>query len=76
MKKRNDHIRFLPDPRASDLSVRFVEYLNIEPGESETIQFQRGNTYVKIKENVRNKDIYLCSDSGINANDSFMELLF
>ncbi len=76
MKKRNDHIRIFAGSSSIGFVRKICEYLNIEPGESETFHFSEGNTYVKIKENVRNKDIYLVQTVGLNANDSFMELLF
>ena len=37
---------------------------------------REGNTYVKILENVRRKDVYLVQTIGFDANDAFMELLF
>jgi ribose-phosphate pyrophosphokinase len=76
MKYDNSQIRIF----AGSASVNFVEkmcqYLKIEPGRSDTFHFQEGNTYVKILENVREKDIYLVQAIGLNANDSFVELLF
>jgi ribose-phosphate pyrophosphokinase len=65
---------------AGSSSIEFVAkmcfYLGIVPGKSETVHFQEGNVYVKILENVRNKDIYLVQTIGIDPNNSFVELLF
>jgi len=76
MEKKNEQIRIF----AGSSSIEFVEkmcrYLGTERGDSKTFHFREGNTYVKIEENVRNKDVYLVQTVGLNANDSFVELLF
>ena len=65
---------------AGSSSIEFVKkmcnYLEILPGECEILHFQEGNIYVKILENVRNKDIYLVQTIGLSPNNSFVELLF
>lgn len=76
MENRNDRIRIFAGSSSERFVKKMCRYLNIEPGESETFHFSEGNTYVKIKENVRNKDVYIVQTIGLNANDSFMELLF
>ncbi|HEY4787909.1 MAG TPA: ribose-phosphate diphosphokinase [Bacteroidales bacterium] len=65
---------------AGSSSVHFLDkmcgYLEILPGNSESFHFSEGNSYVKILENVREKDIYIVETIGLNANDSLVELLF
>jgi len=65
---------------AGSSSVNFAEkmcrYLGAELGKSQTIKFSEGNTFVKILEKVRDKDVYIVQTIGVNPNDDFMELLF
>lgn len=65
---------------AGSSSVSFAEkmckHLGIELGRSQTIHFSEGNTFVKIHEKVRDKDVYIVQSIGLRPNDDFMELLF
>ena len=76
MNQRNEQIKIFAGSSSIDFVKKICDYLKIEPGKSETFHFQEGNIYVKILENVREKDIYLVQTIGLNANDSFVELLF
>src|ERR1035437_348025 len=76
MDQDNSQIKIFVGSSSIDFVNKICHYLNIVPGKSETFHFQEGNIYVKILENVREKDIYLVQTIGINANDSFVELLF
>jgi phosphoribosylpyrophosphate synthetase len=69
-------IKIFAGSSSIDFVTRMCRYLNIQSGKSETFHFPDGNIYVKILENVRNKDVYLVQTIGLNANDSFVELLF
>ena len=51
-------------------------YLGTELGRGETIRFSDGNTFVKVLEKVRDKDVYVIQTIGLNPNEEFMELLF
>ncbi|AGC68393.1 ribose-phosphate pyrophosphokinase Prs [Thermoclostridium stercorarium subsp. stercorarium DSM 8532] len=65
---------------AGSSSINFAEkmckYLGTELGKSQAIKFSEGNTFVKILEKVRDKDVYIVQTIGLNPNDDFMELLF
>ncbi len=65
---------------AGTASLNFAEkmcsYLKTEPGQAQVITFSEGNTFVKILEKVRDKDVYIVQTIGLNPNDGFMELLF
>lgn len=65
---------------AGSASVGFAErmcrYLGTELGKAQTIVFTEGNTFVKIQEQVRDKDVYIVQSIGRRPNDDFMELLF
>jgi ribose-phosphate pyrophosphokinase len=50
--------------------------LGVEGGQSQTITFSEGNTFVKILEKVRDKDVYVVQSIALHPNDEFMELLF
>jgi ribose-phosphate pyrophosphokinase len=76
MDVKNSRIKVFAGSSSIDFVGRMCGYLNIQPGKSESFHFPEGNSYVKILENVRNKDIYLVQTIGLNANDSFIELLF
>lgn len=58
------------------LTARICDYLQIEPGKNETLRFSEGNTFVRILENVRGRQVYLVQSTVFPANDNFMELLF
>lgn len=55
---------------------KMCSYLGTELGKSQTIKFSEGNTFVKILEKVRDKDVYIVQTIGMSPNDEFMELLF
>ena len=65
---------------AGSASARFAgemcRYLGTEIGQSEKIEFSEGNTFVKIHEKVRDKDVFIVQTIGVHPNDDFMELLF
>jgi ribose-phosphate pyrophosphokinase len=52
------------------------KYLGVPQGKTEVITFSEGNTYVKISDHVRGKEVYLVQPIGQNANNDFVELLF
>lgn len=55
---------------------KLCNYLNIPLSPSRVINFSEGNTYVKIDEPVRGKDVFLVQSMGLHANDEFTEILF
>lgn len=55
---------------------RICNYLGSELGKSKVITFSEGNTYVKVEETVRNKDVYLVQSIGLRPNEEFTEILF
>ncbi len=65
---------------AGSASISFAEkmcgYLGVERGQSQTIVFSEGNTFVRIHEKVRDKDVFIVQSIGLHPNDDFMELLF
>jgi ribose-phosphate pyrophosphokinase len=76
MRNSDDEIKIFSGSASRDFANKMCGYLQVAPGKSESFHFSEGNIYVKIEENVREKEIYLVQTIGFNANNSFMELLF
>jgi ribose-phosphate pyrophosphokinase len=55
---------------------RMCEYLGCDLGDSEVITFSDGNLFVRVKETVRDKDVYVIQPIGMNPNNEFVEILF
>ena len=55
---------------------KMCKYLGNDLGDSEVINFSDGNTFLRIKETVRNKDVYVVQPIGMNPNNEFVEILF
>src|SRR6266540_3401576 len=58
------------------LTLKICEYLNVPPAAGEVLRFSEGNLFVRVKENVRGRRVYLVQSTVFPANDNFMELLF
>ncbi len=58
------------------LTRRICEYLHVQPSAGEVLRFSEGNLFVRIKENVRGRRVYIVQSTVFPANDNFMELLF
>ena len=57
------------------LARKICRYLGVEPGRAEVFQFANENIFVKILENVREKDVFLVQPTSHPVNQSIMELL-
>jgi len=57
------------------LAKRITQYLEIPLGNMEIRSFSDGETYVKINENVRGRDVFLVQPVSPPANENLMELL-
>ena len=55
---------------------RICSYMGRPLGSSEVIKFSEGNTFVRINETVRDRDVFLVQPIGMNSNDEFVEILF
>ncbi|HEY0443035.1 MAG TPA: ribose-phosphate pyrophosphokinase-like domain-containing protein, partial [Candidatus Limnocylindrales bacterium] len=58
-----------------DLARKICRYLGTEPGKLEVFQFANENIFVKILDNVREKDVFLIQPTSHPVNQSIMELL-
>jgi ribose-phosphate pyrophosphokinase len=50
--------------------------LRVRPGGNSTMHFSEGNTFVRVGENVRGKDVFFVQSLSFPVNDHFMETLF
>jgi ribose-phosphate pyrophosphokinase len=58
-----------------DLARKISRYLASEPGRAEVFQFANENIFVKILDNVREKDVFVVQPTCRPVNQSIMELL-
>ena len=57
------------------LAASVVEYLGIPPGKIEVFKLSNDNIFVRILENIRQRDVFLIQGFSIPVNDNLMELL-
>ena len=58
------------------LTRQICEYLGVPQGQGQVLRFSEGNLFVRVKENVRGRHVYVVQSTAYPANDNFMELLF
>jgi ribose-phosphate pyrophosphokinase len=58
------------------LTSKICDYLQVQPAAGEVLRFSDGNLFVRVKENVRGRRVYIVQSTVFPANDNFMELLF
>ncbi len=58
-----------------ELARKIAHWLNTEPGQAEVFQFANENIFVRILDNVREKDVFLVQPTSRPVNQSIMELL-
>lgn len=57
------------------LTEEICDYLGIQPGRVDLFQFANSNTFVRLQESVRGKDVFVVQPTGAPTNDNLMELL-
>jgi ribose-phosphate pyrophosphokinase len=57
------------------LAQSVCDYLNIPIGEAEVFKFSNDNTFVRILENIRQRDVFIIQSICTPVNDNLMELL-
>lgn len=55
---------------------RMCRYMGRRLGSSEVITFSEGNTFVRVNESVRDRDVFLVQPIGMHSNNEFVEILF
>lgn len=58
------------------ITAAICRQLKVRPGRCETTFFSEGNTFVRVGENVRGKDVFFIQSLSYPVNDHFMEILF
>jgi ribose-phosphate pyrophosphokinase len=58
-----------------DLARKIAHWLGTEPGQAEVFQFANENIFVRILDNVREKDVFVVQPTCRPVNQSIMELL-
>ena len=59
-----------------ELTRNICAHLDIEPAAGEVLRFSEGTLFVRVKQNVRGRRVYVVQSTVYPTNDSFMELLF
>ena len=75
MQRRNDELKVFAGTAHEQLAEDVCSYLNISVGESNVFKFSNDNTFVQIRENVRQRDVFLIQPFAYPVNDRIMELL-
>jgi ribose-phosphate pyrophosphokinase len=71
----SDHFDIYTGNANRDLAHKICRYLDVELGKAEVFQFANENIFVKILDNVREKDVFLIQPTSHPVNQSIMELL-
>ena len=66
-------IRLIPSSIQTDLERSIEQRIEIPPTPTVIKKFANGETYVNIKEDMRNKDVYIMPTIGQAVNDNLME---
>lgn len=70
------HVSIFAGSGGQVFAQRMCKYMNRRLGSSEVIRFSEGNTFVRINESVRDRDVLLVQPIGMHSNDEFVEILF
>ncbi len=70
-----DDLKIFSGNAHPDLAQAVCEYLDIPLGEAEVFKFANDNTFVRILENVRQRDVFIVQPTVYPVNDNLMELL-
>mgnify|MGYP001005833080 FL=1 len=52
------------------LGEKICNYLDIKPGKAEIFKFSNDNTFVRILENIREKDVFIIQPASTPVNDN------
>ena len=70
-----DDLKILTGNAHPALARDICSYLEVELGQSEAFKFSNDNTFVRILENIRGKDVFVVQPLATPVNDNLMELL-
>ncbi len=72
----SSNIKIFAGSTGVSFAKKMCKYLGAEIGASEVIRFSDGNVFIRIKETVRDKDVYVVLPIGLDPNNEFVEILF
>ena len=75
MKSVLDELKIFTGNSHPALAESVCQYLDIPICEAEVFKFANDNTFVRIKENVRQRDVFIIQPTSFPVNDNLMELL-
>ena len=70
-----DDLKVLSGNAHLELAKDICKYLGTSLASSEAFKFSNDNTFVRIKENIRGKDVFIVQPLSTPVNDNLMELL-
>ena len=70
-----DELRVFTGNSHPQLAQDICDYLGIPLGNAEVFKFANDNSFVRIHENIRERDVFLVQPTCYPVNDSLMELL-
>ena len=71
----NSELRIFSGNAHVALAHDVCSYLDIRPGEAEVFQFSNENIFVRFRENIRGRDVFLIQPFSSPVNQNIMELL-
>ena len=75
MKPVLDELKIFTGNSHPALAESVCQYLDIPIGQAEVFKFANDNTFVRIQENVRQRDVFIIQPTSYPVNDNLMELL-
>ena len=75
MRSLSEELRVFTGNSHRDLAQDVCNYLNISLGRAEVFKFSNDNTFVRILENIRERDVFIVQPVCTPVNDALMELL-
>ncbi|PKB72781.1 MAG: ribose-phosphate pyrophosphokinase [SAR202 cluster bacterium Io17-Chloro-G7] len=75
MKPVLDELKIFTGNSHRGLAESVCDYLDIPLGQAEVFKFANDNTFVRIQENVRQRDVFIIQPTSYPVNDNLMELL-
>ncbi|MEE8386581.1 MAG: ribose-phosphate pyrophosphokinase-like domain-containing protein [Dehalococcoidia bacterium] len=73
---RNDKLLIFSGSGSQEFAAAICKRLGVKPGRCAARHFSEGNTFVRVGENVRGKDVFFVQSLSYPVNDHFMEILF
>lgn len=69
-------LQIFPGSASQGFTQAICNHLKIRPGQCESKHFSEGNTFVRVLENVRGRDVFFVQTLSYPVNDHLLEILF